>query len=158
MTSNKRRKGRQLKKHAQDDFADLKSKACRVIANDTVFIHTPNNEAKMSDMLAELVAPYLSSASTPDRYRGLLRLGIVAWNTALLPNSEQQNMVDFFIRTSTVPAPERRIEDMKVLVSKLIARKNSLFSEYKRAILSFDLKDTDNGYQLFVASSEEEIR
>ena len=113
------------------------------------FIIEPGGAVKMSEVLTDFVEPYSEFAGTDVAYRKLLTLAIAAWNTSLLPEEEQQDMVDKVLRTMPETNEELKTE-LRETVKVLIARKRAHFSEYARAIRGFELIDMREGRQLSV--------
>ena len=108
----------------------------------------------MSDVLEDFVEPYRDTVDTKDAFQKLLTLGMMAWNAALLPAKEQQNMLQQLLDG----LPHTSAEDKKVLavfLRELIKRKLKYFSQNRRAFLSIDLQETGDGYYLSVASTLE---
>ena len=54
----------------------------------------PQGEVKMSEILEELVEPYLNFARNFSQREKLFSLALVAWNIALMPENERQQMID----------------------------------------------------------------
>jgi hypothetical protein len=116
----------------------------------------PSGVAKMSEVLQAFVAPYLPLADTEDATRKLLALAVVAWNASFLTEEEQRKMVDD-ITSKVMPAATREDkEDFRELMSTLVERKRTRFSEYTRRIISFELMDTGRDYHLSVVSTMED--
>lgn len=111
----------------------------------------PAGHVKMSDVLSDFVAPYRDYAETMQAYRRLLTLAVAAWNAALFPETKQQEVVDEVL--SHLPGETRLKSDVKALLYELIERKVRFFPQYERAIISFELTETRNGYHLSVAST-----
>ena len=108
----------------------------------------------MSEVLMAFVEPYIESASTEEAHRKLLMLAIVAWNAALLPEEDQQDIVDKAVKA--IPAASWAMRAyMKSFMSELIERKKTYFSEYTRMIIDFELTEMGEGYHLSVASTLE---
>ncbi len=118
------------------------------------FIIEPGGAVKMSEVLTDFVEPYFEFAGADAAHRKLLMLAIAAWNTSLLPEEEQQDMVDKVLRTMPATCEESKTE-LRETVKVLIARKKTHFSEYTRTILDFELTDVREGYHLSVASTLE---
>jgi len=118
---------------------------------------SPPGEAKMSDVLTDFVAPYRTEVDTEIAYQRLLELAIMAWNTALLPAPEQPEMIDRIIAEGFPKAHQELKQGMKDILDQFLARKNQYFSENKRLIIDFELKDTGRDYHLSVASTLSEI-
>ncbi|MGC8643187.1 MAG: hypothetical protein ACP5XB_25280, partial [Isosphaeraceae bacterium] len=111
-------------------------------------VYEPAGHEKMSDVLDDFIEPYSDVADTEDAYRKLLMLGQMAWNTALLPDDERQVIIDQtldagFARTS---GPTRAAA--REFIETLVRRKLEHFAGNRRAILSFSLTDTGDGYHL----------
>ena len=154
MSAPKSRKNRRKHEHQQTRFDDLQRKLEQGPFAHQEIVIEPENAAKMSDMLEDFVEPYRDTADTKDAYQKLLTLGMMAWNAALLPAKEQQNMLQQLLDR----LPHTSAEDKKVLtvfLRELIERKLKYFSQNRRAILSIDLQDTGDGYYLSVASTLE---
>ena len=116
------------------------------------FIIETGGTTKMSELLTDFVEPYFEFAGTDAAHRKLLTLAIAAWNTSLLPEEEQQDMVDKVLRTMPATSEELKTE-LRETLKVLIARKQARFSEYTRTILDFELIDMGEGYHLSIAST-----
>jgi hypothetical protein len=114
---------------------------------------SPPGYAKMSEVLEDFIEPYQELAQTKEATLKLLTLATIAWNVALLPKPERQGMIDKMITDALVGGDKKLKAEIQDLIKKLIARKNRYFSEYKRMILDFELKDVGSGYHLSVAST-----
>ena len=115
----------------------------------------PPGQVKMSEVLEAFVEPYLGFADTQEDHRKLLTLAITAWNAALLPEEEQKELGG--ILAAAFPESDKELElSLSKIVDELIARKKAYFSEYERAIVDFELRDTGRGYYLSVASTLQE--
>ena len=154
-----RSKSRKIKRRRkQKQFDGLRNKLRQSLLQDWELVINPSGEVKMSEVLIDFIEPYLEFADTKEDYRKLVILGITAWNTSLLPKEEQQDMVDSIFNQFSKEMPivtkgqRRKLEE---IVNTLIVRKKAYFSEYTRAIISYDLTDTGDGYYLSVASTLE---
>jgi len=110
-------------------------------------------DVKMSELLPELVEPFADLAADAQSYQRLLMLGTLAWNAALLPPAEQQEMVDETIREGLGSQGEELRAGCREIVNQLILRKQRYFSQYRRPIVDFRLEDRGNRYYLSVASA-----
>jgi hypothetical protein len=115
----------------------------------------PSGEQKMSEVLDEFVEPFkdLFGSDTLEGHRKLLNLAVAAWNIALFPEDEQAQYIEELIEKGF---KKLNAEDKKLtrsLIQSMIDRKNSHFPGIKRAILSFELTDTGDGFHLNVAST-----
>jgi hypothetical protein len=119
-----------------------------------ILIHDPPGMEKMSEALELFVEPYMEGIpDTVDDFRKLLMLGMMAWNTALLPENEQKAMIDRFVDQTVAGLSEGDRRDFQSLFEGMIERKKTYFSQIKRGIVSFDLRDGDDDYYLSVVST-----
>ena len=95
----------------------------------------PRGQAKMSDVLTELVRPDWNTCANEEDMRKLLTLGLVAWNAALFQGAKRAAYLDDFAKT--FPAESR--SDFYFVIEPLIRRKEELFPQNKRPMLSYDL-------------------
>ena len=159
MTSSKSRKAkrrqRRRRKQRQKPLESLKRKLEQGPLRKGKFVIEPSGEVKMSEVLTDFIEPYLEFANTEEDHRKLLMLAIVAWNTSMLSEEEQQDMVDMVFDEVMSKATEEVKTDLREIMSMLIARKKTYFSEYTRMILDFELTDMGGNYHLSVASTLE---
>src|SRR5712692_243504 len=153
MSSKKRRTAKQRRQSKHDEFASLKRKLHQSPLGDKRVVVAPSGEVKMSDVLGDFVAPYYSFTNTDKAYRMLLTLGTLAWNASFLSDDQQEEMINQVLASGLPTATDQEATDIKALVRELIARRKALFSGHKRLIVSFELKDTGEGYHLAVAST-----
>jgi hypothetical protein len=115
------------------------------------FVVEPAGLEKMSELLERFVEPFLSKSKTRDEYRELLAIGAVAWNVALFPKESRLAELDDAarqLRFSKADQPE-----FLGLLQELMDRKDRYFSTIKRAIVSYEVIDTPDGFNLFVIST-----
>ena len=153
MPASKSRKRRRKHKQKQKRFEGLKSKLEQGPFHGEKVVIEPSGEVKMSKVLRDFVEPYLEFADTEEAYRKLLTLAVMAWNASLLPEEEQQDMVDRIFKEGLPTSTDELKAGLKEIVSMLIARKKAYFSEYTRAIIDFELIDMGSDYHLSVAST-----
>jgi hypothetical protein len=158
MTSSKSRKAkrrqRRRRKRRQKPLEGLKRKLEQGPLQGQEFVIEPSGEVKMSEVLTAFIEPYIESASTEEAYRKLLMLAIVAWNAALLPEEDQQGIVDKAVEVMPAASWAMRAY-MRAIMSELIERKKTYFSEHTRMILDFELTEMGEDYHLSVASTLE---
>ena len=116
-------------------------------------IVSPPGEAKMSEVLEEFIEPYREVDETLKETIRLLTLATLAWNMALFAPEQQQEMMDQVLTDELVEGDQELKAEIQELIKELIRRKNRYFSQYKRMIVDFELKDQGNGYYLSVAST-----
>ena len=114
---------------------------------------SPSGEVKMSEVLEDFVEPYLESTETKESMRRLLTLGTIAWNLALSPESERQGVIDRVFNDDLLGGDKKLKAEIQGLIEELITRKNRYFSENRRMIVDFELKELGNDYHISVAST-----
>lgn len=107
---------------------------------------------KMSEVLGDFVEPFVGQTRNIDEYRNLFHFGVMAWNTALLPEDERQEAIDDIIR-KIGPETGAELRELQVLLDQLILRKKRHFATNRRVIAGFDLRETSEGFCLNVVSS-----
>jgi hypothetical protein len=107
----------------------------------------------MSEVLEEFVEPYWELSETKMATIRLLTSATVTWNMALFSPLEQQKMMDQVLTDEIVEGDQQLKAEIQELIQELIERKNRYFSQYKRMIVDFELKDQGNDYYLSVAST-----
>jgi hypothetical protein len=143
-----------MSQRRQTPFASLEQKLRKNSASFDKLIVSPPGEAKMSEVLEEFVEPYWEFNETKKDTIRLLTLATLAWNMALLSPAQQQEMMDQVLTDEIVEGDQELKAKIQELIQELIARKNRYFSQYRRMIVDFDLKDQGNGhYYLSVAST-----
>jgi hypothetical protein len=108
---------------------------------------------KLSDLLGDFLAPYSQLAEDEQSYRNLLRIGIAAWNLALFPPEQHPALLDELVSPERLAVDEAARAEMRALLEALVARKREHFAAERRYIVDFDLRRTEAGYQLAVAST-----
>jgi len=87
---------------------------------------------KVSEMLAELAEPWLDEARNDDQRRTIIGMAVLAWNMAVLPESERwEGMSPEF--------GEMLGEPGKTVLKGMIARKLALYPEETRAVLDYEI-------------------
>ena len=108
---------------------------------------------KMSEVLEEFLAPYTHIPKAFDEYNRLVAVGIMAWNIAILPSAERQQLLDKAFETLPALSGHVARQDLKAILDELIERKERYFGGNKRFVLDYRLSDTKAGYHLSVIST-----
>ncbi len=116
-------------------------------------VMTSNSEVKMSKVLKLFVAPYMNQARTRNRREKLFGLAIFAWNLALMPEDERQPMINQFITRDLKISDPSIQKDTGGLIQELLARRLECFAGNQHYILSYELNNRGNQYQIAVAST-----
>ncbi len=78
---------------------------------------------------------------------------MLAWNAALMPESEGRATIDMAIEAGFKRSSGADRATAKEFVEALVQRKREHFASNQRAIVSFELTDTGDGYHLSVMST-----
>ena len=82
-----------------------------------------------------------------------MTLGVLAWNAALLLDDRRKVMIDDFISKGLPPGSDDLATELRSLINSMVERKLAHFASNRRAIISFELRDTGRDYHLTVAST-----
>ena len=148
-----------ISNHQENPLASLEKKVKKEIPSLDEFVVNPPGQAKMSEVLEDFVEPYREFVTTKKTTIRMLHLAKIAWNIALSPKAEQQERIDQFFGSISddVFQGELKIKaEAQDFIQELVVRKNRYFSQYKRMIVDFELKDVGDGYYLSVASTLDE--
>ena len=107
---------------------------------------------KMSEVLEQFVAPFIPETRDLDELRTLYSYGTMAWNLALLPESEQKEAIEDIVQ-KLGPTTAAVRDEVRSLLKELVLRKKTHFAGNRRMIAGFDLIPAENGYNLNVISS-----
>lgn len=121
------------------------------LLEDMPLMRNPPGKAKMSDILGRFVDPYVGVTENQQQYENMLGMAVLAWNMALLPEEQRQEMLENILKgVDQDPEYQAFFRDF---VGKLIARKLKYFNEHKRRIIEFNVRDLGDQYHISVASS-----
>jgi len=125
-----------------------------VEGTNTVFVETPKNLAKMSEVLMEYIEPFLEGTETYEECSNLLEIAIMSWNMALVSEEKAQELLKkIFSGNSSDPEEIEDEKEVQRIVKKLIKRKLKFFAEEKRFITDFKLTENSGRFHISVASS-----
>jgi hypothetical protein len=152
--SRSRKKRKQRRQGKPDRLESLKRKLQSGPWRDVKIEVAPGGEPKMSGVLLDFVEPYRKYADSEEALRKLLTLAVMAWDASLLPEEDQQAMIDRVLAAGGVSEEVR--PSLKEVVNTLLARKKAYFAEYTRIIIDFEVQDTSRGIHVSVASAPRE--
>jgi hypothetical protein len=146
----KKRKVKERKKAAlQRRRSERRQASPRRPEEGPVFVPTPPGEAKMSEVLWAFVEPYLGSTRNEQDLRKLLDLALIAWSIPLFPADHREDVVRDLL--NKMPVEGRA--SMAAILAQMVLRKETVFGNNKRMIISYDLTFTPDGPHLSVAST-----
>jgi hypothetical protein len=113
---------------------------------------SPSGEIKMSEVLEDFVEPYLEFARNHQQRKQMFGMAMTAWNLSFLPEAERESMFEKAIEQA-VAETDLLPQDFSVIVGSMITRKLDYFAGNRRLIISVELKDMRDEFQLLVASA-----
>lgn len=105
---------------------------------------------KMSEVLLEFLEPYTEGLEGEEQWNGALKLGVIAWNAALLPPHAFKEGLGQTL--TTFPGSEG--EKIAALLKEMVRRKLSFFAHDRRFIVEYLYTERNDGPFLSVVSQE----
>ena len=116
----------------------------------------PSPKRKMSEMISEMAASFISGGKTPEEKHHRLTAACSAWNMACgSPEIQRQQLdqyVDGYRQNNPAASPSDLANILKVMQS-LVERKLELFPDDKRQIVSSEIVMVGKDYRIEVASA-----
>ena len=113
-------------------------------------LHNEPSLLKMSVALEKLVVPFVHEARTEQEYDALIGLGAMAWNMTVMPPETRKNAVKDAI--AMFGQDPENIQFLSERLNVLMQRKEKLFPDEDRAIVSYAIEDLGNQWHLKVVS------
>lgn len=118
--------------------------------------HDPSPERKMSEMISEMAASFISGGKTPEEKHLRLTAACSAWNMACgSPEMRRQQLeqyVEGYRQNNPATSPNDLAKIRKVMES-LMERKLEMFPEDQRQIVSARVVMVGKDYRIEVASA-----
>jgi len=108
----------------------------------------PKEDWRLSERLVDLIAPYRENGLPPERYEMLIGAAATAWNLSLLPEARRPEVLRESLRGTKASDAEGAAE----LIVTLMRRKEQLFPEDDRPIVSWEVSESDDQCHVTVAS------
>ena len=116
----------------------------------------PSPQRKMSEMISEMAAPFISEGKTPEEKHHRLTAACSAWNMACgspeLRRQQLEQYVEGYRQNNPAISPSDLANIRKVMES-LMERKLEMFPEDKRQIVSAKVVMVGKNYRIEVASA-----
>ncbi|MGA2865219.1 MAG: hypothetical protein ABSF95_12155 [Verrucomicrobiota bacterium] len=119
---------------------------CSVLGKESVLLKDVPGVEKMSEILGEFARPLLDMCDSKEDYPNFVRLAVVAWNAALLPEQERAGFLHD-TKITDVLGPKGM-----GIMEYLIKRKLDLFPDKKRPLLDIEAVDLGDRFCLRVVS------
>lgn len=116
-------------------------------------VANPEGEVKMSEVLEAFIAPYTEFVHNQSQQEKLVGLATTAWNLAIMPEEQQQTMMESLMTESLKDMDHLAQQDFRELLTELIERKQTYFADNKRMIIEWQVQDLGNQWHLSVAST-----
>lgn len=113
-------------------------------------LHNEPGLLKMSEALEKLVASYVHEARTEQEYDALIGLGAMAWNMTMMPPETRKNAIKDAI--AMFGQDPENIQFLSERLNVLMQRKEKLFPDEDRVIVSYAIEDLGNQWHLKVMS------
>ncbi|MFM6136943.1 MAG: hypothetical protein ACKPCP_22815, partial [Sphaerospermopsis kisseleviana] len=84
----------------------------------------PKGAVKMSEVMEDFIAPYMDTIDNLQQLRSFFSLAAIAWNAAVLPKSEEKEVLDTFLQKQLLLYDQETQQTTKEIIDELIARKH----------------------------------
>ncbi len=145
---------RQSKNAIDRSFDNLRQNVAKNYGEDITLLMNPDKATKMSEVLENFVSPYMDVTESKEGLQILFSMGMSAWNIALEPVEQRAETIEQFVNKVFRTQSAKSTEVGKNFIVELIDRKDKLFANNQRRIISFDLDYISVGeYHISVAST-----
>ena len=116
---------------------------------------TPDDEAKMSEVILELADPLLDGDVANAKEVGfIVQLTIIAWNKAMFSADRQDTLAREIIDTLVPPDGDAELVEAVIQALDLVEeRRKKLFPNLRRIVCNYDLQVSEGKVALNVASA-----
>jgi len=143
------------KKALKNNAADTQNMLMQKVRNQAAkegheVVLDTSNKLKMSEVIIHYASPLLESAEPGEDREKALIVAITLWNLAMIPESEQQGIIDStFSKIYGKDYPP----DFDQVLNYFLERKQVLYPDVNRVILDYDYVQTPEGDHLNVVSN-----
>jgi hypothetical protein len=135
-----------LERYSQQSADDDLSPGLKALAERTsleVRTVVPQGQKKLSEVVLEFLDPYLSGDEAEKEFRAIVTLGVLAWNSVLLPRRQQQELR----RKNSLELPP----PVNEMFEDMMRRRLNHFMHDPRLVVDFEISSTRTGLHLSVA-------
>jgi predicted RNA-binding protein with RPS1 domain len=144
----------QIGQGVEKSLDNLEKKVKEDFGNNVQLLRDEPGLVKMSEVLEKLVEPYIETTSGKHQIEALLSLGSMAWNMSIIPKKSRQKELEKALKQMMKGQDHEAMEVTRFLVKDLMERKEKLFPDNQRMIMSFDVHPRrSGGYDISVAST-----
>jgi hypothetical protein len=116
----------------------------------------PSPKRKMSEMISEMAASFISEGKTPEEKHHRLTAACSAWNMACGSPEVQRQQLERYVegyRQNNPAISPSDLANVRKVMESLMERKLELFSDDKRQIVSATIVMVGTDYRIEVASA-----
>ena len=116
----------------------------------------PSPKRKMSEMISEMAAPFISQGKTPEEKHHRLTAACSAWNMACgspeIRRQQLEQYVEGYRQNNPATSPGD-LANIRKVMEALMERKVQMFPDDKRQIISAEIVMVGKNYRIEVASA-----
>jgi len=113
----------------------------------------PKGAEKMSEVIMDFAQPFLIESKDEESARKAIGLAILIWNVSLLPESDQDNLIQEICSGLSPSNDATDFSTAMHYVNMLLERKKKYFPNNKRAIIDYQISGSGKSRRLDVAST-----
>jgi hypothetical protein len=116
----------------------------------------PSPKRKMSEMISEMAAPFITEGKTPDEKHSRLTAACSAWNMACGSPEVRRQQLDQYVegyRQNNPAIAPSDLANIRKVMESLMDRKLEMFPNDKRQIVSAKIVMVGKDYRIEVASA-----
>ena len=116
----------------------------------------PSPKRKMSEMISEMAAPFISEGKTPEEKHSRLTAACSAWNMACGSPEVRRQQLEQYVegyRQNNPAISPNDLANVRKVMESLMERKLQMFPDDKRQIVSARVVMVGKDYRIEVASA-----
>lgn len=117
---------------------------------------TPKGIEKMSEVIGDFAEPLLRDCKSNDDIKKSIQFAVVVWNLTMLPEDEQDKIIQNLVKTLSTPGDIDQINQAKLFINSFINRKKELFPHIQRAITDYQFSGAGSNLRLNIVSQGQE--
>jgi hypothetical protein len=103
----------------------------------------------MSEVLLEFIEPYAADSRTPEDLGRVVAVAVIAWNAACAAGSAREEL----LREMEPAFPPEARQGIRGIIQAMIRRKEQLYPNDQRIVVSYEVSMTPHGPHLAVMSA-----
>jgi hypothetical protein len=135
----------------QNRFSSLEQQTKMVLGDpDAQFVVNNNPSQALSGALLKLIEPYRQYTDGKDQVEKMLMVAMTAWNSTVVSPAAAKKLLKAMLEEVGDSESQALFAS---LVVQMVATKEQLFASDKRLIISFEVKERKNRYDVQVTST-----